>query len=49
MIKKIHDLVNKSCNLFVEWSKEAKDAIRHQKLAPRPDFDKWVKEGLAIY
>ena len=47
--RKLNALVEKSCNLFVEWSKEAKDAIRHQKLAPRPDFDKWVKEGLAIY
>ena len=47
--KKLRELVNKSGELFHEWSKEARDAIRLQKLAPRPDFDKWVKEGLAIY
>ena len=47
--KKLRELVTKSGYLFLEWSHEADDAIRLQHLAPRPDFDKWVKEGLAVY
>ena len=41
--------VDKSGDLFFDNEKKGLQAFREQRLAPRPDFEKWIKEGLAIY
>ena len=41
--------IRKSSELFVNSLHEAEKAFREQRLAPRPPFQEWIKEGLAIY
>jgi hypothetical protein len=41
--------IMKSSKLFANSRLEAEKAFCEQRLAPRPPFEEWVKEGLAIY
>ena len=39
----------KAMELRYKCRDEARDAMRNNKLAPRPPFEKWIKEGKAKY
>ena len=41
--------IDDSCIKFNECSREAKKAMKEQRLAPRPPFEQWVEEGRAFY
>ena len=41
--------IDDSCIKFNECSREAKKAMKEQRLAPRPPFEQWVEEGRVFY
>ena len=46
------DVTNKEHERFRELfncREEAEKAMKEQRLAPRPPFEQWIKEGKAIY
>ena len=48
----IYSITDKEREKFRELlncRKEAEKAMKEQRLAPRPPFEQWIKEGKAIY
>ena len=41
--------IDDSCIKFNECSREAKKAMKEQRLAPCPPFEQWIEEGKAFY